>query len=725
MCIRRKFFFVMMLLLMFSSCQSYKYREVENINAFSIVYGLVRWFHPSDEAQQIDWNQFALYGVHEVAGCRSEKELQKKLEALFLPIAPSIAFTQNAEEKNIKYYTPVDTVGMLSVAWQHYGVHLKTDSDGKYFNTYASGRTNRQESARGDSPIFGDIIPDEYKDKKIKIKIHYKIAEEDANFKVYILLKRIYEHDISNAKPLDKTGEWKDYEKISAENLNDTRDWYFYTEGCGSLYLKYITLFFLSDDKKWEIFQTIDGNNMTPYLNNRSDHPYNYTITASDGMKISVKDLLFEQLPSYGECSHRQIGKNLYVHVPLVLYGDKYSTYPQANTTALQKLKTNLAKYETKASNRNKMNADIVVAWNVMKYFHPYLAELPLDWDEELPDALKRVNTKSKDYSTLSLDLMLAKLDDGHIFWTAPHPRHMFPFVVKKINGEIIVTKPLDSVFCRGDIIRTINGQNALQRYEMYEARISGSVDVKNDRARTYWNEGCQKEDHLTIQVIRNGKTIEVSTTTIFMQYVNHLNKPPTEMINDSTLYVNMSTTNYKDIQEQIAQRTARLKIIFDMRYVYGLSSPSYGLIPEKDELPRRPVFLIPKVIYPYTLELRDTLSTIPHKISNRNIFIIGVSNQSHQETFLDWVRYNGIACLVGQHTAGANGSINYLSLPSGVSISFTGMKFLSQSGKDYYYYRKGIQPDYPVEETIEDIKAGRDAALEKALDIAKEPIYR
>ncbi len=39
--------------------------------------------------------------------------------------------------------------------------------------------------------------------------------------------------------------------------------------------------------------------------------------------------------------------------------------------------------------------------------------------------------------------------------------------------------------------------------------------------------------------------------------------------------------------------------------------------------------------------------------------------------------------------------------------------------GAGHYYYRTGIAPDVYVDETIEDIKEGRDPALEKALETA------
>lgn len=40
--------------------------EIANLHAFARLYGVVRWFHPSDSAAVVDWDRFALDGVHRV-----------------------------------------------------------------------------------------------------------------------------------------------------------------------------------------------------------------------------------------------------------------------------------------------------------------------------------------------------------------------------------------------------------------------------------------------------------------------------------------------------------------------------------------------------------------------------------------------------------------------------------------------------------------------------------
>jgi len=100
-----------------SNCSNTDTNKIENLAAFARTYGLVRWFYPSDEAQEIDWNRFALYGSCQVAGCRSTDELKTKLETLFKLIAPGISFSAENTPPDNSLITPQDTTGMYVIAW--------------------------------------------------------------------------------------------------------------------------------------------------------------------------------------------------------------------------------------------------------------------------------------------------------------------------------------------------------------------------------------------------------------------------------------------------------------------------------------------------------------------------------------------------------------------------------------------------------------------------------
>src|SRR5262249_3449110 len=64
-------------------------RGVVNLHAFARLYGLVRFFHPSDEAAAADWDRLALAGVARAETARDPAELAADLRDLFAPVAPS------------------------------------------------------------------------------------------------------------------------------------------------------------------------------------------------------------------------------------------------------------------------------------------------------------------------------------------------------------------------------------------------------------------------------------------------------------------------------------------------------------------------------------------------------------------------------------------------------------------------------------------------------------
>ena len=42
--------------------ETVEYDPINNLESFAKLYGYVQYFHPSDEASQINWEQFAIYG---------------------------------------------------------------------------------------------------------------------------------------------------------------------------------------------------------------------------------------------------------------------------------------------------------------------------------------------------------------------------------------------------------------------------------------------------------------------------------------------------------------------------------------------------------------------------------------------------------------------------------------------------------------------------------------
>jgi len=69
----------------------------------------------------------------------------------------------------------------------------------------------------------------------------------------------------------------------------------------------------------------------------------------------------------------------------------------------------------------------------------------------------------------------------------------------------------------------------------------------------------------------------------------------------------------------------------------------------------------------------------------------------------------------IGSGTAGANGDVTNLSLPGGLYVSFTGHDVRHADGRQLQ--RVGIVPDIEVHPTLAGLRAGRDEALERAVE--------
>ena len=118
-------------------------RALENLVAFTRLLSYVRFFHPSDQAAEANWDEFAIAGVREVEAASDPADLARRLRELFRPIAPTVRVFRTGEH-------PGTPAGLSAPAgespeittWRHFGVGL-----GNKQSTYRSSR--RRETAEG------------------------------------------------------------------------------------------------------------------------------------------------------------------------------------------------------------------------------------------------------------------------------------------------------------------------------------------------------------------------------------------------------------------------------------------------------------------------------------------------------------------------------------------------------------------------------------------------
>ena len=92
---------------------------IDNAAAFARLYGVVRYFYPSDAAASLDWNRFAIYGIAQVRAARDAKALQSTLQTLFSPLGPRIEIGEKLPAPRPRE-TPTDSL----IAWRYLGAGI-------------------------------------------------------------------------------------------------------------------------------------------------------------------------------------------------------------------------------------------------------------------------------------------------------------------------------------------------------------------------------------------------------------------------------------------------------------------------------------------------------------------------------------------------------------------------------------------------------------------------
>jgi C-terminal processing protease CtpA/Prc len=134
---------------------------------------------------------------------------------------------------------------------------------------------------------------------------------------------------------------------------------------------------------------------------------------------------------------------------------------------------------------------------------------------------------------------------------------------------------------------------------------------------------------------------------------------------------------------------------------------------------------LVPWSVYPdrkrivaWDDRFRWVLPPRTPRIRGEVVFLTNAAAISFAESVLSMVEADSLGQIVGQATAGANGTVNPFDLPGGFLLAWTGLKVLKPDGRQLH--RVGIQPTVMVDRSIAAVRGGKDEYLEKALQLIR-----
>ncbi|HET7871131.1 MAG TPA: hypothetical protein VFL42_01385, partial [Terriglobales bacterium] len=129
-------------------------RGLQNEIAFARLYGLVRYFHPSDQAAATDWNEFAIQGARAVESAADDAELAQRLTLLFSPIAPTVRVLSASQQYTLPQdlLPPKEAPETKITYWRHRGLGLSQKKGGTYSSERLQVKAARAEESKLPAP---------------------------------------------------------------------------------------------------------------------------------------------------------------------------------------------------------------------------------------------------------------------------------------------------------------------------------------------------------------------------------------------------------------------------------------------------------------------------------------------------------------------------------------------------------------------------------------------
>ena len=735
-------------------------QEVQNLRAFAKLYGYVRYFHPSDAASATDWERLAVYGARQVRQAQNRSELRAILQRLFSPLAPTMQLYPTGETPPAPpdVLTPRDTTGLKLVAWQHRGVGLGNRGP------YRSIRLNRK-AQEPEGPGFGTIVQSlaaaPYQGKQVKLKAAVKadVSGTGNQAQLWLRVDRAggQQGFFSNMKDRPVTSStWSTYE-ITGSVAEDAQRIVFggFLKGKGQAWLDDFQL--LVRDRAGGTWRSVPLDNAGfeadangEQLSGWAERATNYqsattgkaafegeqsALITSSSAERRMAGRLFEEHPEAGKVVNKALGQGLSVQLPLALYSREGQTLRPGGAPSPERLRAELNQISLNgltAEDAALRYGDVVVAWNVLQHFYPYFGVVGTDWNAVLTRALRRAAADETSAEFLqTLRRMVAQLGDGHgrVYHPLTEKRAGLPFAVDQVEGEAVITAVADSAveedacFRRGDVVVSIGGTPARDVLRQSKRYISGSPQWKTERALGRFGRG-ERGTSVRLTLRRGGDTHACRVARRFEGSLRPERPAPIEELRGGVYYVDLGRAEMSAIRERMQALADAEGVIFDMRG-YPKGGAQAVLQHLTNDTLRSARWQVPQFIYPdqenrvgYDTTGRWRLPPKEPYFTGEVVFLTGPGAISYAESIMGIVEHYELGEIVGQATAGTNGNINPFTLPGGYRVVFTGMRVVKHDRSQHHLV--GIQPTVPTERTLEDVREGRDTALQRALELIR-----
>jgi len=378
--------------------------------------------------------------------------------------------------------------------------------------------------------------------------------------------------------------------------------------------------------------------------------------------------------------------------------------------------------------------------WAAVRYFFAYRDLMGEAWDRPPADLLAGLlqAADARQYA-LALARMAARLHDSHAGIACRALAEYFgraapPVQTRMIEGLPVITRILAEGAAGGggpapgDVVLEVDGEPAETRRARLARYLSASTPQSlDDLVMQRWLNGPPGVAlELKLRAAQGGFRRLSLPREIRTGKIPWRGGPVLAVLPGNVGYADLERLPPERVEEMFEAFRRTRAIIFDLRgYPQGTAWLIAPRLTERKAVAaalfRRPLALFPegRTGDVRTLEAGwDFLQYLPEsdawKYRGPTLALVderAVSQAEHAGLFLRAA--NGTR-FVGSRTAGADGDVARLTLPGGVSFSFSGQQIRHPDGAPLQ--RVGLIPDVEVKPTVAGVRAGRDEVLERAL---------
>lgn len=364
--------------------------------------------------------------------------------------------------------------------------------------------------------------------------------------------------------------------------------------------------------------------------------------------------------------------------------------------------------------------ASVISIWNVQQQFYPYFDQVEVDWPAALRRALRKAAVDRDDAEFLRTLRMLGHdLKDSHA-WVKKFGESSLrlPVSFAWIEDRLVVTGVASTVtgIRVGDVVQSIDGVPARDAVQREFAITPGS---HRDAA---WYLAA----NFSLAYSTSAKTARITLedgSTHELTYGKVRPKPRYEPIAEvapGVLRVDLGTANPELFRAALPRLEKARAIVFALE-IYPSAFPEPIFLQHLFDEP----FLFWKMQVPVNrrpdqaartwLDLPDeTHDALEPRLRAKVAFVVTPLTVSYAEHVVDAVQFHKRGIVVGEPTAGAFGSYNFVEVPGRIRFDFTGGRANRLDGS--VLHGRGVIPDVRATRTIAGVREGRDEVLEAAI---------